>query len=133
MIVTHVDDLMYAESTNVIKNVIQSITKTFVISRLHSGTFQYLGWSITQYKDHVKVHQNTYAQTIKQVEVDSRMQGSTGAPAPAKIAAPGPGPAPAKILEKLPGILAENSHLNWSWSNYFFNLGVKEVVLTSDY
>ena len=72
IIVTHVDDLIYAGTTKFIKNVIQKLTKKFVISRLHSGTFQYLGWNITQYEDHIKVHQNTYAETIKSVKVDSQ-------------------------------------------------------------
>ncbi len=71
MLVTHVDDLMYAGGAKFIKEVIQKLTKKFVISRLHSGTFQYLGWSITQYEDHIKVHQNNYAKTIKRVEMDS--------------------------------------------------------------
>ena len=72
LIVTHVDDLMYAGCPKFIKEVIQVLTKKFEISRKYIGVFEYLGWSITQREQHVEVSQNMYASTIKRVEIDAK-------------------------------------------------------------
>ena len=48
VVVTHVDDLLYAGNTRFKTDVIQHVTKTFKISRMHSATYTYLGWKVEE-------------------------------------------------------------------------------------
>ena len=69
IIVTHVDDLFYCGGSNFKRDVIQPILKKFKISRLKTGVFTYLGWSVTQDDDCISVDQSDYAKTIKSVDL----------------------------------------------------------------
>ena len=65
----HVDDLLYAGSSNFIKNIIQSTMKKFKISKVGFKVFKYLGWNITQEEDHVFVDQKDYSKGIKPINL----------------------------------------------------------------
>ena len=77
MLITHVDDLIYAGSTKFKQNIIQQIKKKFVISREASGSFKYLGWSINQFEDCIKVDQRIYAENVKPVQIDTKRKQQT--------------------------------------------------------
>lgn len=72
IIVTHVDDLLYGGNGKFKEEVIKPLLGHFKISRMASNVFSYLGWSIVQDKDTVKIDQCQYANGIKQIEVDSQ-------------------------------------------------------------
>ena len=70
LIVSHVDDLLYCGNTKFRTEVIQHVRKTFKISRMHSGTFTYLGWDIQDLDDRITINQNNYAKGIKPVPME---------------------------------------------------------------
>ena len=72
MFVTHVDDIIYAGSQKFKDIIIKPILAKFKISKMASGIFQYLGWTITQDKDCIRVDQNKYAKTIIPVVLESK-------------------------------------------------------------
>lgn len=65
LITTHVDDLLYGGTTKFLKSVIGSVTTTFKISRMDSGIFTYLGWSVNQEEDMITVDQRSFGEKIK--------------------------------------------------------------------
>ena len=71
LLVTHVDDIIYAGTGNFRKNVIVKLTEKFQISRLATGIFEYLGWNIQQESHHILVDQRLYAEKIKAVDLTS--------------------------------------------------------------
>ena len=77
LIVTHVDDLLYAGNTRFKNDIIKHIMKTFKISRLNSGVFTYLGWKVNQTEDCITIDQRDYGQGIKAVPVSSTRRKET--------------------------------------------------------
>ena len=71
IVVTHVDDLLYAGNTRFKEEIIRHIVKTFQISRMNSCIFIYLGWKIAQEKDYITIDQNDYGKGITPVSVSS--------------------------------------------------------------
>ena len=71
VLVTHVDDLLYAGDTKFHQTVIKSIMNRFKISRQYSGCFTYLGLNVVQNRElgMITVDQIDYAKTIKEVPI----------------------------------------------------------------
>jgi len=72
IVVTHVDDLLYAGNAKFYKEVIRKITTCFKISKMNSKDFSYLGWSIKQQGDAITVDQREYCEKIQPVSMDRR-------------------------------------------------------------
>ena len=73
ILVTHVDDVLYAGNTKFCQIVIKSIMKTFKISRHHAGAFSYLGLNVSQDPEtkEITVDQNGYAKSIKLIPIST--------------------------------------------------------------
>ena len=69
ILVTHVDDVLYAGNTKFQQTVVRSVINTFKISRQFIGAFIYLGLSVCQNKEsgEIIVDQNEYAKSITPV------------------------------------------------------------------
>ena len=67
IMVTHVDDVLYAGNAEFNRVIIQHLKKDFKISRMTTGVFTYLGWSVKQEKGCITVDQKNYADGIKPV------------------------------------------------------------------
>ena len=65
VLVSHVDDLLYAGNSKFHRECMKQVLATFKISRLHTKDFTYLGWSIGQNKGHITVDQRQYGLDIK--------------------------------------------------------------------
>ena len=66
---THVDDLLYAGTSKFHSEVIREILKFFKISKMHDGTFVYLGLSVIQNKGFTTLDQRNYTKSIDPVEI----------------------------------------------------------------
>ena len=69
MVVSHVDDLLYAGSTRFHQECIRQLLGKFKISRMHAKDFTYLGWTIGQKKGSIDIDQREYSSDIKAVEI----------------------------------------------------------------
>ena len=69
---THVDDLLYAGTPKFHRNIIQSITSKFKISRVDSGVFNYLGWQVCQLDGCITVDQLQYGEKVAPVVISPR-------------------------------------------------------------
>jgi hypothetical protein len=69
MVVSHVDDLLYAGSTRFHQECIRQLLGKFKISRMHAKDFTYLGWTIGQKKGTIDIDQREYSSDIKAVEI----------------------------------------------------------------
>ena len=79
MVVTHVDDLFYCGGTSFKKNIIQPILSKFKISRMKTGVFTYLGWSVCQEDEYISVDQNEYTKLIKPIPISPSRKKSLDA------------------------------------------------------
>jgi len=68
ILVTHVDDLLFAGTTK-FQKIIQGLYRRFKISRAHAGLFTYLGWNVEQVDNAITVDQRLYGTTIKPVPI----------------------------------------------------------------
>ena len=71
IVVTHVDDLLYAGTAKFQKEIIAGIRKKFKISRMNAGIFTYLGWNVHQELETIKIDQRNYGDTIQPIEISS--------------------------------------------------------------
>ena len=71
LLVTHVDDVLFAGTTRFHQTVMKSVMQTFKISKQATGIFTYLGLSVTQDKEAgmIKVDQTHYSEGIKTIEM----------------------------------------------------------------
>ena len=71
IIVTHVDDVLFAGNTKFNNTVMKPLLKTFKVSRQDSYCFKYLGLGIDQDKDTniITINQENYANSIKPVNI----------------------------------------------------------------
>ena len=73
IIVTHVDDLLYAGNTKFHREIMRNVLSTFKISKMSSKDFTYLGWDISQQDGFIGVNQLEYGKTIEPVVVSKKM------------------------------------------------------------
>ena len=71
ILVTHVDDVLYAGNTKFKTSIIQRLLKTFKISRQDVGCFTYLGLEVDQNNDTkvITVDQEKYAKSIHTIDI----------------------------------------------------------------
>ena len=72
IIVTHVDDLLYAGNTKFQREIMRQVLSCFKISRMNGKDFTYLGWSINQENGYISVNQREYCKSIEPVTVNSK-------------------------------------------------------------
>ena len=71
IVLTHVDDLLYAGTPTFHREIIDRVRRDFKISRIHAGVFTYLGWNVKQdtEKGVIRIDQRGYGQSITTTEL----------------------------------------------------------------
>jgi len=71
LLVTHVDDVLYAGTTRFKEHVVRSVFQRFKISSYYRDTFKYLGLNISQDPEThiITVDQDEYSKLVKPVEI----------------------------------------------------------------
>ena len=77
IITVHVDDVLYSGTLKFQKTVIGSVLKVFKISRMDSGIFIHLGWSVKQAEDSITVDQQSFAEKIRPAIIPQTRKQST--------------------------------------------------------
>ena len=70
IIVTHVDDFCFAGSEIFQANFIERLRHLFKIKSEEVSEFQYIGLSIKESKDNIKIGQNEYVKKLKCIPVE---------------------------------------------------------------
>ena len=71
LLVTHVDDLLYAGTVKFKREIIAGVRQNFKISRMYAGVFTYLGWNVCQESGNICIDQKSYGETIGTMEISS--------------------------------------------------------------
>ena len=73
ILVSHVDDLLYAGNTKFHREIMKQVLSCFKISRMHTRDFTYLGWSIEQRAGCITVDQQDYGLSIEPITHSSKV------------------------------------------------------------
>ena len=71
ILVTHVDDFTFAGTAEWEKKVIGNLRQKFKISAYHTTSFKYIGLSVEQTNEEIKISQNKYVSEIEPIEMSS--------------------------------------------------------------
>ena len=74
MLLTHVDDFLYAGTTSFIQKVIDPLCKQFEISHQSTKAFKYIGLNIEQNSHGIYLDQINYIEEIKPIEISRERQ-----------------------------------------------------------
>ena len=72
VLLTHVDDFLYAGTTSVIQKVIDPLCKHFEISHQSTTAFKYIGLDIEQNSHGIYLDQIDYIEGIKPIEISRK-------------------------------------------------------------
>ena len=72
ILVTHVDDILYAGNAQFQREVMRQVQSCFKVSRMNGKDFTYLGWSITQQDGYIAIDQQEYGNSIEPVAVNKQ-------------------------------------------------------------
>ena len=72
VIAGHVDDFFWAGNEEFRKKIIDPIRKTFKISSDLQDSFRFLGLNVKQYPSHIVMNQETYAKSMKPLEINNK-------------------------------------------------------------
>ena len=73
MLVSHVDDFLYAGDEKFNRDIIQKLIKKYSISSQQCSTFEYVGLYLNQSKDGIKIDQNSFAKNIEPVILEAKI------------------------------------------------------------
>ena len=72
VIAGHVDDFFWAGNEKFKKKIIDPIRKTFKISSDLQDSFRFLGLNVKQYSSYIELNQETYAKSIKAIDISNK-------------------------------------------------------------
>ena len=71
ILITHVDDFLFAGTEKFYQSVINSLKQTFPISKESSSAFKYIGVELQQTSNGINIAQEKYLDKLKEIEVSS--------------------------------------------------------------